>query len=166
MEPKSAKPTSTLATVPTPKLRLSSSVILPATLARYRHGVQRGFLRPVAVGVRKKDRLQNRFKHHLDHRLSHPVRNRRNAKQPFPATLLRNGNRLDRRREGAPGRHPVPDFVEIVFQLRFELPDRLFVDSCASRIVFDSAESLRNQFLWDIERFCRTHAPPPVSGWT
>src|SRR4029077_10067248 len=51
-------------------------IILPAPLTRCSDGVQSRLSRPVTVGVRKKERIQIRLDHLLDHHLRDPVADR------------------------------------------------------------------------------------------
>ena len=145
-------------------VELQNPIVLPASLARHLQGIERRLAGPITVGVWKKDGFQNRFKDCFDDHLRYPIRHRRNAENPFPAILLRNGHRLDGRREVASRRHPVPDPIQVAFQVRFEVFDRLLVHAGRARVGFDRFEGLVHQPLRDGERFCRSHRFPPVAS--
>jgi hypothetical protein len=54
-------------------VELKNPIIPPATLARHSYRTQGRFTRPVAIGVRQKDRFQVRLDQLLDHHLRDPV---------------------------------------------------------------------------------------------
>ncbi len=145
-------------------VELENPIVPPATLARHCDGVQRGFPRPVAIRVWQEDRFEVRLKHLLDNHLRHAVRDCRDTENPFPARLLRNGHCLHGRRHIASRRHPVPDPIQIVLQVRFEVFDRLVVHAGGARVGFHGLEGLIHQPFRDGERFCRRHAFPPVAS--
>src|SRR5258708_26686475 len=61
--------------------------------------------------------------------------------------------------------HSIPELVEIVPQVGFELLDRLPIHACRARIGFDRFVSLIHPLLIDTERLvCRTHRRPPVAS--
>ena len=60
---------------------------------------------------------QNNLYHHLRHSISHC----RNPQHPFSASLLRYCYRFDRRGKVTAGRHPIPDFVEIILQIPLKI---------------------------------------------
>ena len=61
--------------------------------------------------------------------------------------------------------HPVPDLVEIVLQVGFELFDRLSVHPARTRIGFDRFVRFVHQLLVYAERFVRrTRRRPPVAS--
>lgn len=54
-------------------VELKDPIVLPASLARHSYCIQGRFTRPVAIGVRQKDRFQVRLDQLFDHHLRDPV---------------------------------------------------------------------------------------------
>src|SRR6202030_2492634 len=65
----------------------------------------------------------------------------------------------------APRAHSIPDLVEIVLQVGFELLQRLSVPTGRTSIRFDRLERFKHLLLIDIERFAgHSHRDPPVTS--
>ena len=145
-------------------VEFQNPVIPPATLARHRDGIQRGFTGPVAIRVRQEDRFEIRLKHCLTTicaTRSATVGTPRIRSPPVffgMATAFTGGGTVASRR------HPVPDPIQIVLQVRFEVFDRLLVHAGRARVGFHGLEGLIHQPFRDGERFCRSHAFPPVAS--
>ena len=67
--------------------------------------------------------LQRRLQVRLDHRLRNAIRNRWNTQRARPAISLGDIHTLDWRRKVAPRRQPIPQLVEIPFQVLLKLFD-------------------------------------------
>jgi len=93
----------------------------------------------------------------LHNGLGDPIRDRRNPQSSFPSTGFRYLHRTNRRRKVTARRHPIPKFVEIVFQISLKLRNRLFVDSCCSFIRLDPLICFPNFTLRNLEWFCLVH---------
>src|SRR5216684_8509332 len=145
-------------------VELQNPIDMPAPLSRRSHGVQGRLPRPVAIGVRQEDGFHVRLEGHFDDRLRHAICYRGHTQNAFSAILLRNGDRFHRRWEVRPRRHPVPEFVQVVLQVRFEVGNRLLVYTTTARIGLDGLEGFIHQRLWNVERLCCTHSLPPVSS--
>jgi hypothetical protein len=103
--------------------------ITPAALSRNSNRIQCRFPRPVSVRVGMEVFLQFRLKIPLDHRLGDSIGDSGNSQWPESASSLLDVHTLHRRREVTAGRHPIPEFVEIVCQVPVKLFDRLIVHS-------------------------------------
>src|SRR5713101_1726528 len=145
-------------------VELQNPIDMPAPLSRRFHGIQGRLPRPVAIGVRQEDGFHVRLESHFDDRLRHAICYRGHTQNAFSAILLRNGDRFHRRWEVRPRRHPVPEFVQVVLQVRFEVGNRLLVYTTTARIGLDGLEGFIHQRLWNVERLCCTHSLPPVSS--
>ena len=133
-------------------------VVVPAALSRHADGIERRFTGPIAVGIRQKYRLQIRFNHPFDNHLCHTIGHGWHPQKPLPATLFRNGDGTHRWRKVASRAHPVPEFVEVVSQLGFELLDRLSIHPGPTGIGPDRLVGFVNQLLIDTERLvCCAH---------
>jgi hypothetical protein len=111
---------------------------VPAQLAHRAHGidlhlptacahrVQRGPLRPVTIRVWMKDRLDLRFQIHSGYRLRDPIRDSGHTQDPNLVLLTRLGNLhgLHRWREVTSRRHAIPNPIQMLIAILFELLDR------------------------------------------
>ncbi len=98
-------------------------------------------------------RLQSRLHYHL----RDPIRHGRYAQLPFPAVCFRYLYRPHRRRKVTARRHPIPDLVQVPFQVLLEIRNRLLVDPCRSLVRFYSFIRLPDLLLGNTERLCLTH---------
>ena len=103
-------------------------------------------------------RLQSRLHHHL----RDPIRHGRYAQLPLPTICFRYLHRPHRRRKVAARRHPIPDLVQVPFQVSFEIRYRLLVDPCRSVVRFYSFIRLPDLPLGNTERLCLTHRLLPL----
>ena len=103
-------------------------------------------------------RLQSRLHHHL----RDPIRHGRYAQLPFPTVRLRYLHRPHRRRKVTARRHPIPDLVQVPFQVPFEIRNRLLVDPCRSLVRFHSLIRFPDLLLGNTERLCLTHRLLPL----
>jgi hypothetical protein len=139
-------------------VKFQHPVIFPAALSRHADGIERRFTGPIAVGVCQEHCVQIPLNHLLDHHLRHTIGNGWHPEKPLPATLFRNGDGAHRRRKVASRAHPVPELVEIVSQLGFELLDRLSIHPGGTSIGPDRLVGFVNQLLVDTERLvCCAH---------
>src|SRR5271165_2891385 len=115
-------------------IQVDHPVKLPASLPRLPHCIQCRLPRPVAVRIRMEQRVYLRFQSRLHHHLRDPIRYGWNPQLPLPAVCLRYLHRPHRRRKVAARRHPIPDLVQVPFQVPFEIRNRLLVDACRSLI--------------------------------
>ena len=67
--------------------------------------------------------------------------------RPHALALLRYLDRTNRRREVRPRGHPIPELVEVPFQVPLELLDRLAVDARRSLIGLDFLVGLPDNLL-------------------
>src|ERR1700690_1912868 len=93
----------------------------PAALTRHGNRLVRRATRPVGIGVSMEVRLEWWLQTMFDHRLCHSVRNRWDSQWPRAASCLRYFNSFDWRGLIAARGQAIPEFVEIVLQLRFKL---------------------------------------------
>ena len=85
---------------------------------------------------------------------------------PYPECLQFSRELAGRRREASPRREPVPEFVEVPFQVLLELGDRLPVNSGRPFVVSNFPVCLSHQPLVDVKRFLLqvTHSLLPIFG--
>ncbi len=138
-------------------VQIQHPVIIPTMPPGLPHRIQCRPARTIPERVSVKEWLDLWFKLCLYHRLGDPIRNRRNPQLSFPSTSLRYLHRADRRWKVTARRHPIPQLVEVVFQVLLKLRNRLFVDSCCSLIRFDPLIRVPDFLLGNRERFCLTH---------
>ena len=94
-----------------------------------------------------KDGLDQRFKGQGHHGLGNPVGYRGHAENPNTPSFLGNFYRLDRRRKIAARGQPVPEFVQGIIEVLFELPETLAIDACGAVVGFDALIRLIYQVL-------------------
>src|SRR5712671_3214613 len=83
----------------------------------------------------------------------------------WPPDFFGNGDGTYRRRKVASRAHPIPDLVEVVLQVGFELLDCLTIHARCTTFGFDRFIGFVHSLLLDVERLaCRTHRSPPVSS--
>src|SRR6266702_1419739 len=78
---------------------------------------------------------------------------RGHAENPDPSRCLRDFHGFNRRREIRPGRHPVPQPVQVILQILLELLDRLPVHSRRALVGLDPLIRLPDHSLRNLERF-------------
>ena len=81
-------------------------------------------------------RVHQRLQDHLHDRLRHAVGDRRNAEGARAAVVLRYLDEPHRRREVGARRHPIPDLVEVVLQVRLERRQRLAIHARSATVRF------------------------------
>ena len=101
--------------------------------------------------------MKHRFHHRLQvqphHRLSDSIRHGRHPEHPDPvAARFRYLHRPHRRREIPPRGHPIPELVEIAFQVRFKLLDRFLVDTRRAPVGLDLPIRLPDDPLGNLKR--------------
>ena len=138
-----------------PDVKIDHPVALPAALPACSQSVVGRTPRTIAVGVRVEQRLHFRLQVHADHRLGNSVRHGGHAERPCPSRLLRYLHRPDRRREIRPRRHPIPELVEVPFQVLLELCDRLPVDTSSPLIGPDFLVGLPDNPFGNLKRLRR-----------
>jgi hypothetical protein len=104
-------------------IKLQDPIILPATLTRDAYRIERRLSRPIAVRVWQEIGLYRWLKRLLDHHLGHSIRHGGYAEHALSAILLGNGYRLDRRRKVASRCHPVPELIQITFEVLLKVLD-------------------------------------------
>ena len=72
--------------------------------------------------------VHHRLQSRLHHRLCDPIRHSRYAQLSFPTIGLRYFHRPHGRRKVTARRHPIPDLIEIPFQVSLKLCHRLLID--------------------------------------
>src|ERR1022692_91804 len=108
--------------------------------------------------------LQFRFKISLDHRLGDSVGNSGNSQWPASTSSLLDVHALHWRREVTAGRHPIPEFVEIVCQVPLKLFNSLIVHSGCTPVRLYPLIGIPNIKLWNAPRLCFIQRAPPVAG--
>ena len=107
------------------------------------------------------DRLQVPFDHHL----GDPVGNRRHAKRPGSSSVsLRDVNATHRWWEVASGAHPIPDPIEVPFQVPLEILDSLSVNARRPLVRLHLLVRLPHLALGDTKWLRLIHAGHPLSG--
>jgi hypothetical protein len=113
-----------------PDVEIDHPVGFPATSSADLDRVQRGALRPIAIGVWVEDRLDLPLQYLSHHRLSDPVAHSRHPQNPGATAMsLGDLHRLHRGREVRARGHPVPDLVQVSLEILLELLDRHSVDA-------------------------------------
>src|ERR1039457_4572483 len=109
--------------------------------------------------------LQLRLQVPFDHGLGDTVRNSGNSQLPLPAPALVDLHSLHGRWKVAAGRHPIPELVEIVFQIPVKLLDRLIVHTGSSPVRLYPFIRFPNPSFGNTPRLCFIQKAPPVSSW-
>jgi len=94
-----------------------------------------------------KQPIQLRFDHQLHHHLGDTVRDRGHPEDACAATLLLYLNPLYGRWEIGAGGHPVPNPVEITFEIRLEHLDGFIVDARGASIGFHASVRCQHYVL-------------------
>ena len=113
-------------------IKLQFPVIVPAMRPCDPDGIQRRFSRPVSIRVFQKMRLNLRFKRLFRHMLRYAITDCWDPQDPLPSTLIRDHHTFYWQRLITPGRHSVPDFVEIVLPIFVKVSQRLLIYFCCS----------------------------------
>src|SRR5450759_1426748 len=143
-------------------VQIYNPVIAPASLPRLPDCVQGRLPRSIPVGIRMEQRVHRRLQSRLHHHLRNPIRHGWYAQFPFPTVCFRYFNRPHRRRKVTARRHPIPDLVQVPFQVPFEIRNRLLVDPCRHLLRFYSLIRLPNLPLRNYKRLCLTHRLFPL----
>ena len=107
------------------------------------------------------DRLQVSFDDHL----GDPVGNRRHAERPGSTSVsLRDVNATHRWREVAAGTHPIPDPIEVPFQVPVEILDSLSVNARRPLVRLHLLVRLPHLTLGNTKWLRLIHAGHPLSG--
>src|SRR5664280_950206 len=138
-------------------IQVNHPVKLPASLPRLPHCIQCRLPRPIAVRIRVEQRIYPRLQSRLHHHLCNPIRYSWNPQLPFPTVCFRYLHRPHRRWKVAARRHPIPDLVQVPFQVPFKVRNRLLIDPCRSLVRFYSFIRLPDLPLGNTERLCLTH---------
>jgi hypothetical protein len=77
-------------------------------------------------------RLEIDFRHHLRHTITYGG----DSQQAYPSTLLGDFYRSNGWGKVAAGRHPIPDFVKVVLQVRLESFQALSIYACDTFVCF------------------------------
>src|SRR5213078_457692 len=134
-------------------VEIDHPVLVPTPLASHGQRVVSTSPRTVAVTVGMEDRLQPFFQQHRRRSLRHPVSRVRHPEQTHSRPMiLRYRHTTHRAREVAPRRHPVPQLVEVVPQLRFERLDAHRVDTRCTLVGSDLLPRLEHEALVDLKR--------------
>lgn len=147
-------------------VQIEDPVSLPAAFPASCHRIQRRPLRPVAIGIRMENGLHPGLQMHGHHRLSDAIGDGRNTEQTNPIAMrLRDFHTQHRRREVTPRGHPVPDSVQIVLQILFEVLDGAGIHSRCTLIGPNLLPRLPHTPLRNLKRLARqlqlVHATPP-----
>src|ERR1035437_6515616 len=129
---------------------------------RLPHCIQRRLPRSIPVGIRMEQRVHRRLQSRLHHLLCDPIRHGRYAQFPCPTVCFRYFHRPHRRWKVAARRHPIPDLVQVPFQVPFKVRNRLLIDPCRSLVRFYSFVRLPDLPLGNTERLCLTHRLLPL----
>ncbi len=147
-------------------VQVNNPGIAPASLPRCSDGIERGFARPIAIGVWMEGRFHQRLQVRFGHRLSNPVGDSGNAQSPLASVFLRYRHRADRWRKVRSRRHAIPNLIEVVLQVLLERLNRFRIDSSGSLIRFDPFVRFPHDFLGNTERLCLTHRLLPLARLT
>src|ERR1017187_6278869 len=112
--------------------------------------------------------IDNLRQSRLHHHLRDPVRYSWNPQLPFSARCLRYFHRPHRRRKIAARRQPIPDPVQVPFQVSSEIRNRLLIAACRSLIGLYPFIRLQYLPLRNHKRLCLGHRLLPllVDPWT
>src|SRR5664280_3285333 len=119
-------------------IKIDRPVVLPATFPAHPDRVQRRPPRAVAIGIRVEDRFDLPLQDHGGRCLRDAVRNARNAQDANTASPgLRYLHGFHRWREVRPRGQPIPQPIQVVFQVLLELLDRLPVHTGRTLVGLD-----------------------------
>src|SRR5262245_11205557 len=99
-------------------------------------------------------RLDERIQGLLPDCLGNAISARRHPKQPLATLLLGDGDYLDWRGEVTSRGPPIPEFVEVVFQLRLKRFDRLPIYPGGTMISFHLLIGCPHRLFGNTERLC------------
>src|ERR1039457_64518 len=108
--------------------------------------------------------FQNRLEIPFGHSLGDSVGDCGNSQRPRFSFAFADVHPTHRQRHVAARRHPIPEPIEIVFQISVELFDRLLVAPCRTPIRLDSLICLPHFALCNTKWLCFIHAGPPFAG--
>ncbi len=122
--------------------------------------------RTIPIGPGMKDRLQLRFQVHLDNHLGNAIPYRWNPKRSSLSISLRYVNTSYRRWKIASGTHSIPDLIQIILKISFEIFQRHLIYPTCTPIRLHSLVGQPHTLLGNNKRlwFCLIHPVPPVSG--
>jgi hypothetical protein len=145
-----------------PDINVQHPVLLPAPLTAYGQRIMGAAPRTIPVAVAVENPLQPALQQHRCCSLRHPVRRIRHAEQThtFPM-IFRYLHAPHRTREVAPRGHPVPQLVQIVFQLLFEQADADRVHARRTLIGPDLPPRPSDEALVDLKRLHFRPGPGP-----
>ena len=138
-------------------IQVQNPVVPPTALSRLSERIMCRFVRSVSVGVLMEHRFQFGLQHHDRHHLGYPVGDRRYPQRTNTAVRLWNVHPTDRFGVVAAGRHPIPDLIEIVPQVRLEFRQRLPINPRSALIRSHTLPGLPNLTLGDWKRLRLLH---------
>lgn len=136
----------------TPNIEINDPVSTPASLSGYSDRVERGLARTGTIRVDMEHRFHLRLQNHPSHGLRHAVRHGGYTQRALPTTSpsLGNFDQPHRRWKVAPRRHPIPDLVQLAFQVLLEHRQGLPVHTGGPSIGPDMLVRIPDQLLGNI----------------
>ena len=132
-------------------------VIPPTPLPSHFHGLEGRLAWAIPIGVWMEMGFHQGLQVLFGDHLRDAVSDSRNAEYPCPAGLLRYAYRSDRRRKVTPRRHPVPDLIQVVFEVALKVCKRHGVHSRRPVVCFDSLISPPHRLLGNRKGLCFVH---------
>ena len=110
-------------------IKVKHPVMVPTSPSGHAQCLVRRFPWTISIGILVKSGFQDWFQVSFDNHLGDSVGDRWNAKRPGPSRIsLRYVNATHGWRKVASGAHPIPDPIEVLTQVPFEILDRLPVN--------------------------------------
>src|SRR5258707_7192043 len=150
-----------------PQKKVHTPAVFPAPRTAHGQRIRRAAPRTITVPAGVEDRLQCLFQQHGRRGLRYPVGRIRHAEQAhaFPM-IFRYLHAPHRPREITPRGHPVPQLIQIVFQLLFEQPDADRVHARRTLVGPDLLPRPVNEALTDLKRLhLRPGSLPRLLPW-
>ncbi len=145
-----------------PDINIQHPVLPPAPLTAHGQGIMGAAPTTVPVAVRVEDRLQLLLQQHRRCGLRHPVRRIGHSEQAHTCPMIfRYLHAPHRPGKVTPGTHPVPQLVQIIFQLLFEQADADRVHARRTLIGPDLLPRPVNEALIDLKRLHFRPGPGP-----
>src|SRR3990167_8089259 len=138
-------------------IEINCPAVFPAALSSRFHSLMSRFTRTVPVRVGMKYWFHKRFDFKFHNHLRHSIRYRRYSQYSDASIFLWNSHFSHRWWKVGPRRHPIPDFVEISFQIFLEFLDALPVDAGGTSVGFYLSVGLLHSVFGNKERFCVIH---------
>ena len=145
-------------------IKIQDPPLTPASLPCHADRIERRLAGSIPIGILVEHRFHKRLQVSFDHHLGDAISNRWYPQRPRPAIALRYVHPPHRCRKVAPGRHSIPEPVEVVREINLEVRDRLPIHSGRTLVGFHPLVGFPYFSLRNVKRLCSIHRAPPIAG--